>query len=251
MTFTKDNLEITKAVSRKQMGELAAVEVAECIAQLLQEKEEVNIIFAAAPSQNEFLKVLASDKSIEWGRINAFHMDEYIGLTKEAPQGFGNFLRDRLFDLVPFKNVYYIDGQAPDAQVECVRYVQLLLDNPIDIVCLGIGENGHIAFNDPHVALFCDPEMVKVVDLDEKCRMQQVNDGCFAAFTDVPVHAFTLTISALLNSQYMYCIVPGKNKAQAIYDTINGEINERCPASILRRKPMARLFIDADSGSML
>ncbi len=155
----------------------------------LEKKAVINMIFAAAPSQSDFLKVLRNDASIDWSRINAFHMDEYIGLDKDAPQGFGNLLKREIFGLVPFKTVNYINGSAADPEKECERYATLLNENPVDIVCLGIGENGHIAFNDPPVADFNDPKLVKVVDLEQICRQQQVNDNCFTAIELVPEKA--------------------------------------------------------------
>ena len=178
-------------------------------------------------------------------------MDEYIGLAADAPQGFGNFLRGRLFGRLPFGQVFYLDGQAADPQAECARYSALLAEYPADIVCLGIGENGHIAFNDPHVARFDDPVRVKVVDLDDKCRRQQVHDGCFASLGQVPTHALTLTIPALTAAPGMYCIVPAQTKARAVHDTVYGEITTACPASILRTKTGAKLYLDPDSGALL
>ena len=175
------------------------------------------MIFAAAPSQNDFLEALIDDKTIEWERINAFHMDEYIGLGPDDPQGFGNFLKERIFDKVPFKSIFYINGQSDNLQEECERYAELLDSYPVDIVCLGIGENGHIAFNDPHVAHFNDSERVKIVSLDEKCRVQQVHDGCFSTLDRVPMSAFTLTIPALIAAEYMFCMVPSKTKNIAEY----------------------------------
>ena len=251
MIFVKDFLHIKRYASKQEMAEQAAGDVSAVIKKLLKEKQEINIIFAAAPSQNEFLIALASQPMIEWQRINAFHMDEYIGLPHDAPQGFGNFLNVGLFSKVPLKSVHYINGQANDIKTECNRYATLLKEFPTDIVCLGIGENGHIAFNDPHVALFNDPEFVKVANLDFECRMQQVNDNCFEKIEDVPLNAVTVTIPALLAAQYMFCVVPGIRKAQAVYNTINGEINEKCPASILRTKKTAILYIDGDSSSLL
>ena len=148
-TFQKDKLTVEIYENRTLMGEAAAKDIKAKIAELLAQKQEINMIFAAAPSQNEVLANLATDKEIPWGRVNAFHMDEYIGLDKNAPQGFGNFLRDHIFGIAPFKNVNYIRIDAPNAEDECARYEKLLRENPVDIVVLGIGENGHIAFNDP------------------------------------------------------------------------------------------------------
>ncbi|HCL84005.1 MAG TPA: glucosamine-6-phosphate deaminase, partial [Chitinophagaceae bacterium] len=167
--LTINHLKIRIFENRSLMGTAAAMELSRRVHVLLDSKEYVNIIFAAAPSQNEFLSAL-SDLETDWSRINAFHMDEYIGLDNDAPQGFGNFLRERLFAIHPFREIHYLNGQATDLQQECSRYAGLLVKYPADMVCLGIGENTHLAFNDPQVADFNDPEIVKVVELDETCR---------------------------------------------------------------------------------
>ncbi|MCQ3035375.1 MAG: glucosamine-6-phosphate deaminase [Bacilli bacterium] len=250
-TFVKDKLLVNAYPNRVMMGEAAAKDVAECFKKLLKEKESINVIFAAAPSQNDVLLALVNDKTIPWERINAFHMDEYIGLDKDAPQGFGNFLKAHIFGLVPFKSVNYIDITAKDPYKEAVRYGEILKNNPTDVVVLGIGENGHIAFNDPGVADFNDKEVVKPVKLDDVCRQQQVNDGCFKTFEDVPTHAMTLTIPTLFKASHLFCIVPCKTKANAVKETINGTIDEHCPASILRKHDSAVLYLDADSASLL
>jgi glucosamine-6-phosphate deaminase len=217
----------------------------------LKEKNEINMIFAAAPSQNDVLKALVEDKSIEWNRVNAYHMDEYIGLDKDAPQAFGNFLKDHIFSLVPFKSINYIDATATDPELEAERYGKLLKENPTDIVIMGIGENGHIAFNDPPVADFKDKRVVKPVKLDEVCRQQQVNDGCFSSIDKVPTHAITLTVPTLVKAPYLFCIVPAKTKANAVYQTINGEIGEHCPATVLRLQDNAKLYLDNESSKLL
>jgi glucosamine-6-phosphate deaminase len=249
--FQKDKLKVKVYDNRTSMGGSAAVEAAILIKNLLTVRKEINIIFAAAPSQNDFLEALINMKDIDWSRINAFHMDEYIGLEPSAPQGFGNFLKAKIFEKVSFKSENYINGNAEDVQKECERYSKLICCDDIDIVFMGIGENGHIAFNDPHVALFDDKETVKTVELDEKCRRQQVNDGCFASIEAVPTHALTLTIPALFSGKNIFCIVPAKTKAEAVFNTINGDITEECPASILRRHDKAVLYADADSASLL
>ena len=249
--FIKDKLTVKIYDSRAEMGLAAANDIKERIISLLKEKEEINMIFAAAPSQNEVLSCLVAEKEIEWQRINAFHMDEYIGLDRNASQGFGNFLKKRLFELLPFKTVNYIDITAEDPEIESERYAALLADNPTDIVIMGIGENGHIAFNDPPVADFCDTKAVKLVKLDEICRQQQVNDGCFATIDDVPTHALTLTVPTLTAAPYHFCIVPAKTKMWAVNETINGIIDEHCPATILRKCSNSILYLDADSASML
>lgn len=249
--LVKDNLTVKIYDSRKEMGSAAAFEIKKRIISLLEKKKEINIIFAAAPSQNEVLASLASDNEIEWQRINAFHMDEYIGLKSDAPQGFGNFLKEHLFSQVPFKSVNYIDITAENPEAESRRYAALLAEYPMDIVVMGIGENGHIAFNDPPVADFCDERAVKPVKLDETCRQQQVNDGCFSKIEDVPTHALTLTVPTLTAAEYHFCIVPAKTKASAVFETLNGTIDEHCPATILRKCKNAILYLDNDSSSML
>ncbi len=250
-TFQKDSLTVQIHETRAEMGRAAAEDIRACILSLLGQKETINMIFAAAPSQNEVLAALTADKSIPWARINAFHMDEYIGLPADAPQGFGNFLRTHLFGLVPFRQVNYIDIAAPDAERECARYAALLAQHPTDIVVMGIGENGHIAFNDPPVADFADPRAVKPVALDEVCRRQQVNDGCFAHIDEVPRTAITLTVPTLFAGQHLFCIVPAKTKADAVHSTLCGAVGEACPATILRRHPRAVLYLDSDSSARL
>lgn len=246
-----DKLNVKIFDTRREMGEVAASEIKAKFAELLLKKDTINVIFAAAPSQNDVLKSLVEDKDIEWNRINAFHMDEYIGLDKSAPQGFGNFLRAHIFDRVPFKSVNCIDCSAKDPEAEAKRYAKILEENPTDVVVLGIGENGHIAFNDPPVADFNDKVLVKTVKLDEICRMQQVNDGCFAKIEDVPTHALTLTVPALVKAPHLFCIVPAPTKAWAVKETLTGAIDERCPASVLRLQDDANLYLDLDSASLL
>ena len=250
-TLQKDLLTVNIYESRTEMGQAAAKDIKAKILELLKTKETINMIFAAAPSQNEVLYALATDREIPWNRVNAFHMDEYIGLPADAPQGFGNFLREHIFGLADFKSVSYIDISATDADAECARYSELLKKNPTDIVVMGIGENGHIAFNDPPVADFNDKKMVKPVVLDEICRNQQVNDGCFAKLDDVPKMAITLTVPTLFAGDYLFCIVPAPTKAKAVKATICGEIGEACPATVLRRHKNAVLYLDGDSSSLL
>jgi glucosamine-6-phosphate deaminase len=230
---------------RVEMGNAAGKAVEREILNLLKEQDEVRMIFAAAPSQNEVLSFLKRSEFIPWQKVVAFHMDEYVGLPPGSPQSFGSYLKTHLFDHVALKQINLLDGNGGDNEVE--RYAQLLIEKPIDIVCLGIGENGHIAFNDPPVADFNDPETVKVVELDSFCRQQQVNDGCFPSFDAVPTHALTLTIPALTAGKRLFCVVPGKTKKKAVADTLNGPIATSCPASILRKHEHCHLFLDPDS----
>lgn len=250
-TFIQDKLTVNIYPTRAAMGEAAARDIKAKIAELLVEKTTINMIFAAAPSQNEVLAALANDPDIAWNRVNAYHMDEYIGLAADAPQGFGNFLRAHLFGLAPFASVSYIDITATAPEAEAERYGRLLRDNSPDIVVMGIGENGHIAFNDPPVADFADPRTVKPVELDSVCRQQQVNDGCFARIEDVPTHAITLTVPTLVSAPWLFCIVPALTKAKAVLATVEGPIGEHCPATVLRTRENAVLYLDPDSAALL
>ena len=252
---------------RAALGRAAAADAAEAIARVIEEKGSCSVIFAAAPSQNEFLAALCEEDArsggkVDFTRVHAYHMDEYVGLSKDAPQGFGNFLRRGIFDLVPFGRVEYLQVSSENAdepaeerkariEAEIGRYSRLLKEDPVDLVFMGIGENGHIAFNDPHVARFDDPALVKLVSLDERCRMQQVHDGCFASLEEVPTHAVTLTVPALAAGKELFCMVPASTKEEAVGLTVLGEIREKVPATILRIHPHATLYVDRDSGKRL
>ena len=249
--FKADELTVRVFDNRVNMGIEAAKEGSAWINEVIASKGEVNIIFAAAPSQNDFLSSLIKE-NVDWTKVNAFHMDEYIGLTEDAPQGFANFLRRAIFDLVPFKNVFCFNGQNESPEAECKRYTDLLLKYPVDIIFMGIGENGHIAFNDPGVAKFDDPETVKIAKLDEVCRNQQVNDGCFASIDLVPTHAYTLTVPIMMQAPKMMLVVPTALKAKAIHDTVLGPVTEMVPASIVRtHKGGATLYTDEAGATLI
>ncbi len=251
-TLKKDKLNVKIMPTRDEMGKVAAQDIYNRIKLLLSEKPEINMIFAAAPSQNDVLEALIAYSDIEWNRINAYHMDEYIGLEKDqADKSFGCYLTEHIFGRVPFKSINLINATATDAKAECERYTKILNDNPTDIVVMGIGENGHIAFNDPWVAKFDDEYVVKVVDLDEVWRQEQVDDGCFESIDRVPKQAMTLTCPTLVKAPHLFCIVPAKTKAQAVERTLNGEISEDCPATILRLQNDATLYLDGDSSALL
>lgn len=251
MEFIKDKMLVKIFDTRDEMGKAAADDIAECFKEMLKKKNEINVVFAAAPSQNDMLLHLCERDDVEWERINAFHMDEYIGLDPNAPQCFSNFLKRYIFDLKPFKSVNLINAGASDPEEEALRYSKLLCDNPIDVVCMGIGENGHIAFNDPHEADFNDPMTVKAVKLDERCRNQQVNDGCFEKLEEVPEYALTLTVPTLMSAKKNYCVVPAATKAEAVRNTVLGKVSETCPASILREKAGAILYCDGESSKYI
>ena len=245
-----DKLNVKIYETRIEMGASAAHAVAGRIEELLLKQEFVNVIFAAAPSQNEFLSSLCNQK-VHWDRVNAFHMDEYVGLEENAPQHFGQFLKERIFDKVPFHEVHYLDGSNANINEECKRYTQLLQKYPTDIVCMGIGENAHVAFNDPHDADFNDPLMVKLVTLDDASRLQQVHDGCFDRLEDVPESAITLTVPSLLRAKSIFCIVPGNKKAQAVYHSVNSKVNEDFPSTALREHDDVILYLDKESAARL
>lgn len=250
-TVQKDELVFQIYDTRAEGGRQAASDGAETIRRLLGGQEWVNIIFAAAPSQNDTLAALIKEPGIDWSRVRAFHMDEYVGFGKERPQSFGYYLREHIFGCVPFGEVHYLKGDAEDPEAECARYAALLTAYPTDIVFLGIGENAHIAFNDPWIADFHDPKPVKLVPLDEVCRLQQVHDGCFPTLADVPTHAFTLTVPALVGAKHLFCTVPCATKAEAVYRTATEEINADTPATAMRKHPHAVMYCDADSGAKL
>jgi glucosamine-6-phosphate deaminase len=250
---TYDQLRVHEYPDRETMGRAAADHVRAIIAAACAARGVARVIFACAPSQNEFLAALvAPPPTVAWSQLSIFHMDEYVGLSASHGQSFRHYLRGHLLDAIPAPKAFHpIRGEAPSLQDECERYSRLLREKQIDLVCMGIGENGHIAFNDPPVADFDDPELIKVVTLDNICRQQQVNDGCFAKLQDVPTHALTLTVPALFSARAISCVVPSQRKAQAVRDTLLGPIAKSCPASILRMHPNAVLHLDAAAASKL
>lgn len=231
--------------NRDEMGKAAASAAKEAINSVLAEKEYANVIFAAAPSQNDTLHYLLKE-DIDFTRINAFHMDEYVGLSIKDNQSFATYLTEHIFSKAPFKSVNLIPA-TEDKEVACEKYTKLLTENPVDVVLMGIGENGHIAFNDPPVADFNDDKVIKVVELDEICRMQQVHDGCFKSIDLVPTHALTLTIPTLVGAKALICTVPCETKAAAVKATLNDEISTKCPSTIMRLHDNAKMFLDKDS----
>lgn len=234
---------------RAELGANAAHDISAALRDRIARTGHARVIFAAAPSQSEMIEALSREPRVDWSAVTAFHMDEYIDLDVAAPQGFGQWLRARLFDRLPFGEVYYLgtSGTAESART----YAEALNDEPIDIVCLGIGVNGHLAFNDPSVADFDDPVLVKEVELDTTCRRQQVDDGCFSLINEVPRRALTLTIPALLAGRRLFCVVPGGAKATAVRDAIIGPLSTTCPASVLRRHKDCTLYLDQQSAALL
>jgi glucosamine-6-phosphate deaminase len=247
--FKVDKLQAQVFVDRRALGRAAAEAAAAKLKELLG-KKSVSVIFAAAQSQIEFLEALVATKGIDWSNVTAFHMDEFLGLPGTAAQSFGRWLRERLFDKVKPGKVHYLDGMAKDAGRECDRYAALLKASPADITCMGIGENGHLAYNDPPFASFDDPRGVKEVEVALASRQQQVNEGCFARLEEVPKTAITLTIPTLMAAPWIYCMVPGERKAKAVKRTLEGAVSADCPATILRRHERAVLYLDRDSAKL-
>ena len=239
-------LVVRSHASRADMARAAAGDIAAAMRRLIAAKGAIRMVFAAAPSQAEMLAALVATSGIDWARVTAFQMDEYVGLDAAAPQRFANWLDAHLFGRAPFGAVHLM-APEPDTAQAARDYAALLAAAPVDIVCLGIGVNGHIAFNDPPVADFQDPADVKTVSLDEICRQQQVDDGCFATRGDVPTHALTLTIPRLLRAEQLFCTVPGPLKRAAVAQTLHGPVTTGCPSSILREHACCSLYLDADS----
>ena len=237
---------------RSEAGLAAAQHVTKILKTVLEHQPRARVIFACAPSQNEFLDALCSGAagSIDWQRVTAFHMDEYLGLSENHPASFRHYLKTHFLSRVPIGEFHPIRGETSAAH-ECARYTGLLQAAPIDLICLGIGENGHLAFNDPPVADFHDPTWIKPVELDAVCRQQQVNDGCFPNLESVPTHALTLTLPVFLAARQLSVVVPGPRKAAAVAASCNGPVSPECPASLLQCHPNAWLFLDSASAAEL
>ncbi len=233
---------------RDSMAKAAAIECRKKIKYMVEQESHVRMVFAAAPSQTEFLSYLTAAPDIPWNCVTAFHMDDYIKLPRDAPQRFSNWLDQHLFSKVPFKKINKIASTGTPEDI-CARYAAQLSEDPINIVCLGIGVNGHLAFNDPPVADFEDKLDVKLVKLDDVCRQQQVDDGCFESFSEVPEYAVTLTIPQLMSAKSLICVVPGSHKKNAVKTALFGPISVSCPASILQTHKNAKIFLDQEAGS--
>jgi len=241
--FSKDKLKVEIYTSASEMGKCAAAFVEKKLRIAIRERNSANLILGTGASQyplHDALLIL----NIEWNKINLFHLDEYIGITDNHPASFRKFLRERIAEKTSPRNVFYINGDSSDITAEIKRYEMVLKENPIDVACIGIGENGHIAFNDPGVADFTDPVYLKVVEMDEACRKQQVGEGWFSSLKFVPQKAVTLTVTAIMDCKYLCCTVPDERKSDAVFNALTNEINTSCPASVLRRHKNAILFLD-------
>jgi glucosamine-6-phosphate deaminase len=250
-TLSRGRLEVEVHPDRPRVGAAASAVVSADLRRRVEREGRAAAIFASAPSQNELLAALREDASIPWARITAFHLDEYIGVDASHPASFRRFLMDRLFAHVPVRAFHGLAGEAGDPAAECARYAALLRAERPTLAILGIGENGHLAFINPPVCDFFEPADVRVVELDEPCRRQQVHDGSFAALADVPRTALSLTVPFLLRVPRAVAIVPGPAKRAAITAALEGPVTCACPASVLRRHPDARLYLDSASAAGL
>ncbi|MDJ0732834.1 MAG: glucosamine-6-phosphate deaminase [Nostocaceae cyanobacterium] len=249
--FHVDDLRVQVYNSEAQMAQSVAAIVQEYVQNLLQQQEGVTIVLATGNSQIRFLDALTTLGAVDWSRITCFHLDEYLGIAADHSASFRYYLQERVEKHVQPKQFYYIEGDTLQPLTECDRYSQLLQAQPIDLCFLGIGENGHLAFNEPSVADFHDPYMVKLVKLDPLNRQQQVNTGYFSNFSTVPQYAFTVTIPLISSAKKIICLAPTKRKAKVVKQMLEGEITTNCPASILRQQPQATLFLDMESASLM
>ena len=237
--------------NRQTMGLAAAADAAAFIRKTVQERGRARIMVATGNSQLDVIDALIKEPGVPWHLTEVFHMDEYLGVDANHPASFRRWIRERVEKPLDGIRVNYIEGDALDTEMEIRRYTELLLAAPIDLAFVGFGENGHIAFNDPPVADFRDPFVLRRVTLDEACRRQQVGEGHFNTVDDVPAEALTVTCSGLLRARAWICCVPEQRKAQAVSRALLGEISTECPASIVRTHPDARVYLDAESASLL
>jgi len=246
-----DQLPVSVYATNEALGAAAADEAAEVIRAAVASRGVANIIVATGNSQLTFLAALRELPGVPWEAVNVFHMDEYVNLPPGHPASFPAFLHRHLMDYVQVKEFFPVPGVAADPEDACRQYEALLRAHPADLCACGIGENGHLAFNDPPFADFDDPVWVKPVTLDERSRRQQVGEGHFHSLDEAPTHAITLTIPALLSARRVLCIVPEARKADAVMQSLRGPITEDCPGSILRLTPHAHLFLDKESAAGL
>jgi len=227
--------------TKQEMGKKAAHQGAAFIRKAIRQKGEANIIVATGASQFEMLGELVKE-DVDWTKVTAFHLDEYIGLSDSHPASFRKYLKERFVNLVRLKAFHYVNGEF-SPEKECARLEHIIGHHPIDVAFVGIGENGHLAFNDPP-ADFDTENAYLVVNLDDDCRRQQLCEGWFPTFDDVPQQAISMSIKQIMKSEVIICTVPDARKANAVYQTLNSEITPACPASIIRQHPNTMLFLD-------
>lgn len=249
-TMSVDRMQVRIFESNEILGRAAANDFTKILSGVLDKQEKAAVIFACANSQLTFLAALKGLKEIDWRRVVVFHMDEYLGMSDQHPASFARFIREKLVSFVHPGAFYPLNGNTPDVMSELQRYADLMRTYPPDLCVLGIGENGHLAFNDPP-ADFSTKDLIHVVDLDLACRTQQVNEGHFLTLDDVPRQALSLTVPALLRAKHLLTIVPERRKAKAVQIALTGPVTPKCPASILRTQPHTVLYLDQDSAVFL
>ena len=238
--------------SRELLGSRAADDAARRICAAIAERGEARVIFASAASQFDFLESLVAHGEVVWSKVHGFHLDEYVGLPDSHPASFRRFLRERLLAKLPcpMKDFTFVGGDAPDTTAECARLEAAVREKPIDLACIGIGENGHIAFNDPP-ADFETKASYAVVALDEVCRRQQVGEGWYPDLDHVPTHAFSMTVPQIMSAKAIVVIVPDSRKADAVAAAVEGPLTNMCPSSILRNHPDCTLYLDDPAAAKL
>jgi len=244
-------MEVFVSCTKKEMGAEAASSASHIINEAITNKGRANIILATGTSQIEMLKNLVTTDGIDWSKVTMFHLDEYIALGANHPASFRKFLKERFVDKVPgLKAVHFVNGDADDPQAECQRVNSVITTHPIDVAMIGIGENGHLAFNDPP-ADFKTEEPYLVVELDEKCRKQQLGEGWFETLEQVPRRAISMSIRQIMKSKCLIVTVPDERKAEAVKNALEGKVTPTCPASILQQHGNCKIFLDAEAASLL
>ena len=249
-SMTIDRIPVHIFESNEKLGQRVAEDFAKLLSNLVERQGEASVILATGNSQLTFIDALRKLDGIPWGKVALFHMDEYLGMSDQHPASFAKFIREKVVDYVHPASFHVIRGNSPDVNSELERYRRLLREFSPDICVMGIGENGHLAFNDPP-ADFETKEVIHVVNLDKRCRIQQVGEGHFASLDDVPSRAYSLTVPALLDVKFTLVVVPELRKAEAVKAALKGPVTPNCPASILRTKPNVTLYLDRESASLL
>lgn len=250
-TLKADKLSVEVYHSDTDLGQAAANFTVKALEKILAEQEQANFLSGTGASQFKYYEALVKSEGVDWSKVTCFHLDEYLDMTMEHPASFRKFMQERFWDIVQPKAYHMLGGDAEDIGTEVARYEQLLRDHPIDLAVIGVGENGHIAFNDPPVADFNDPQLVKVVELEKACRKQQMGEGWFPTLENVPTKALSLTIPAMMGAKVLGVVVPDARKANAIHNALYGPVGTACPASVLRTHKKATLFLDGPSASKL
>jgi glucosamine-6-phosphate deaminase len=241
-------MEIVISNSKSELGEKAAITGAGLIHEAIQTNGAANIIVATGASQFEMLNELIKQE-VDWSKVTAFHLDEYIGISEKHPASFRKYLKERFVDKISLHEFHYVDGET-DSYAECRRVGEIISKHPIDVAFVGIGENGHLAFNDPPADFETEVPYL-VVNLDKKCRRQQLGEGWFNFFVDVPEQAISMSVKQIMKSKTIICSVPDIRKADAVKGTLEGEVSPLVPASILRQHNATWLFLDKESSSLL